>query len=161
MVKERPEWMMYSTVHPSGNLVQEPSLSSSAAAATAGVELDPGVSKPAGHQIIEDLLTYEMKRELGSSVGAGAAEYSSSSSDEGGEEKGSFSNPMHTWQTTASPLNSGEEEDDSEDEYTIKIGERVVALDEVTDEMVAQMTADEKETYTRLYQQAMSQTEYY
>jgi len=37
----------------------------------------------------------------------------------------------------------------------------VVALDEVTDEMVAQMTADEKETYTRLYQQAMSQTEYY
>lgn len=75
----------------------------------------------AGHQIIEDLLTYEMKRELGSSVGAGAAEYSSSSSDEGGEEKGSFSNPMHTWQTTASPLNSGEEEDDSEDEYTMKV----------------------------------------
>ena len=75
----------------------------------------------AGHQIIEDLLTYEMKRELGSSVGAGAAEYSSSSSDEGGEEKGSFSNPMHTWQTTASPLNSGEEEDDSEDEYTMRV----------------------------------------
>ena len=43
------EWMMYSTVHPSGNLVQEPSSSSSAAAATAGVELDPGVSKPAGN----------------------------------------------------------------------------------------------------------------
>ena len=43
----------------------------------------------------------------------------------------------------------------------LQIGEKVVALDEVTDEMVAQMTADEKETYTRLYQQAMSQTEYY
>ena len=66
-----------------------------------------------------------MKRELGSTVGAGAdaAEYSSSSSDEGGEETGGFSAPMHTWQTTASPLNSdeGEEEEDSEDEYTIKV----------------------------------------
>jgi len=84
----------------------------------------------AGHQIIEDLLTYEMKRELGSSVGAGAAEYSSSSSDEGGEEKGGFSTPMHTWQAiyTASPLNSGEEEDDSEDEYTIKVRYAVIIL---------------------------------
>ena len=45
--------------------------------------------------------------------------------------------------------------------FLSQIGERVVALNEVTDEMVAQMTADEKETYTRLYQQAMSQADYY
>ena len=40
---------MYSTVHPSGNLVQDqPSSSSSSAAASGGVELAPGVGKPTG-----------------------------------------------------------------------------------------------------------------
>ena len=51
-VKERPEWMMYSTVHPSGDLVQEQSSSSSAAAAAAGLELAPGASKPAGNALM-------------------------------------------------------------------------------------------------------------
>ena len=39
---------MYSTVHPSGNLVQDQPSSSSSAAASGGVELAPGVGKPTG-----------------------------------------------------------------------------------------------------------------
>ena len=39
---------MYSTVHPSGNLVQDQPSSFSSAAASAGVELAPGVGRPTG-----------------------------------------------------------------------------------------------------------------
>lgn len=69
---------------------------------------------------------YERKPELGPSgmyPGAtDAAEYSSSSSDEGGEG-GGLSVPMHTWQTMASPMGSEEEEEeeDEEEEYTMKV----------------------------------------
>ena len=38
----------------------------------------------------------------------------------------------------------------------VQIGDRVVPLNEVTDEMVKQMDAVEKERYQQLYQQAYS-----
>ena len=67
---------------------------------------------------------YERKPEPGPSGmypgAADAAEYSSSSSDEGGEG-GGLSVPMHTWQTVASPMGSEEEEEDEEEEYTMKV----------------------------------------
>ena len=41
--------------------------------------------------------------------------------------------------------------------FSCQVGGREVALNEVTDEMVASMTAEERQQYTILCQQAMSQ----
>lgn len=37
---------------------------------------------------------------------------------------------------------------------TCQVGDRVVALSDVTDEMIAEMTAEERETYERLAREA-------
>ncbi|XP_062512898.1 general transcription factor IIE subunit 1-like [Corticium candelabrum] len=45
-------------------------------------------------------------------------------------------------------------DDEEDEEVTLKVGDRVVALSDVTDEMIAEMTAEERETYERLAREA-------
>lgn len=48
------------------------------------------------------------------------------------------------------------EEDDDDESPTVFVAGRSVSLDEVNDELIAQMTHQEKETYIQIYQEHYS-----
>jgi hypothetical protein len=162
--KDVPEWMKYSTVHPSGDHAQDPA-STHQLSDTVRNDAPSSALLP-DQQIMNELLLHEagLGALPGGLGGAGPSTASSSSksptpggelhressSSEGDEEEKGGWAPAQ-----AIPENSGDES--SDEEFTMKVGGREVALNEVTDEMVANMTAEERETYTTLCQQAMSQ----
>ncbi|CAI8025266.1 General transcription factor IIE subunit 1 [Geodia barretti] len=162
--KDVPEWMKYSTVHPSGDHAQDPA-STDQLSDTVKTDAPSSALLP-DQQIMNELLLHEagLGALPGGLGGAGPSTASSSSksptpggelhressSSEGEEEEKGGWAPAQ-----AIPENSGDES--SDEEFTMKVGGREVALNEVTDEMVANMTAEERQTYTTLCQQAMSQ----
>lgn len=148
--KHVPEWMKYSTVHPSGDMA--PDLSSNTVQPMQQAMTDNVLPD---QKIMSELLIHEGR--LGGLSGAGPSfapvgthtdqytKYSSSSEEEEEGDGGSVG---------AQPNPS---EESSDEEFTMKIGGHEVALNEVTDEMVAGMTEEERHRYTTLCQQAMSE----
>lgn len=51
-------------------------------------------------------------------------------------------------------MNSDDEDDD--DMPTVFVSGRAIPIDEINDELIAQMTAQEKETYIQVYQEHYS-----
>ena len=48
------------------------------------------------------------------------------------------------------------EEESDDDEITVKIGDKDIALDDITDEMIEKMTPEEHDAYMKAYQEAFS-----
>lgn len=49
-----------------------------------------------------------------------------------------------------------DDDDDDDDVPTVFVGGRAIPIDEVNDEIIAQMTHQEKETYIQVYQEHFS-----
>ena len=50
-----------------------------------------------------------------------------------------------------------ESEQEDDDTHEIKIGDRMVPIDDVTDEMLREMTPEEHEAYTKTFQHVYNQ----
>lgn len=168
--KDAPQWMRESTVYPTSTKM--------------GDEMDDITGLNIKTTVPEDeimaLLAHEKKNKPQLQRAAGgrspkekqdtsSSEEESTSEDEmkGGVSKQS----VPSLQDEASNLTSSyggsvkdfrldeeeeEEEEDSDDELTLKIGDKIYQLNEVTPDLVAKMTHEEKEQYTELCQQAYS-----
>lgn len=139
--KETPLWLSQSTVGPLQDSGGHPSTSTENAA-------PPEIAQTANHEIMKDLLAHENKKaKLQESVKRLPQE----SSDESDNE---FSNVPDTSQA-GGEKNTQVDSDDDED-ITVKIGDKNIALDDITDEMIEKMTPEEHEAYMKAYQEAFS-----
>jgi hypothetical protein len=73
------------------------------------------------------------------------------SSDESDNE---FSNVADTSHGGGEKNTQADSEDD--EDITVKIGDKNIALDDITDEMIEKMTPEEHEAYMKAYQEAFS-----
>lgn len=131
--KEPPLWISQSTVRPT--------LADSGVNLSTMVE-NTTVESTASHEIIKDLLAHENKKlKLQENVKL------QESSDESDKE---FSNVP---ETRGEKVTVGDSDDE---DITVKIGDKNIALDDITDEMIEKMTPEEHEAYMKAYQEAFS-----
>lgn len=143
--KETPLWIRESTVGPLGD-GEYPSTSTENVPAA---ELQP----TANHEIMKNLLAHESvskKPKLEESL----KNLQNESSDESDAEFSNVAN-VTTFSQDADKKGTEEESDDEED-ITVKIGDKNIALDDITDEMIEKMTPEEHEAYMKAYQEAFS-----
>lgn len=133
--KEVPLWISQSTVGPSADIAESPSTSSN--------NLTKEQPHTANNEIMKNLLLHENKKaRLDESVGS-LPQDSSDESDSG------FHNVTEE--------NAGTQGDsDDDDDITVKIGDKNIALDDITDEMIENMTTEEHDNYMKAYQEAFS-----
>ncbi len=137
--KETPLWISQSTVGPLGE--------SGASTSTENVA-PTETPQTANHEIMKDLLAHENKKaKLDESVKSLPQE----SSDESDNE---FSNVADTSHGGGEKNTQADSEDD--EDITVKIGDKNIALDDITDEMIEKMTPEEHEAYMKAYQEAFS-----
>ncbi|XP_041353567.1 general transcription factor IIE subunit 1-like [Gigantopelta aegis] len=134
-VKKRaaPDWMTNSTVDGASNdlqiIVDEPTF-------------EVGASRVDATEVMNTLLVHEKKATRALIPGAGSDESSSSSEDESSIKPAVISG------------NIDEMESEEEDSVPmVMIGDRKVPYPEITDDIVEQMTPDEKEEYIRIGQE--------
>ncbi|XP_064390901.1 general transcription factor IIE subunit 1-like [Halichondria panicea] len=128
--KSVPEWMSRSTVQDEPSLVPTEDIASTSTITQRDKKDD---------QILADLLTHEVRSDESKGRADEKPEYSGSESDEEMEDV--------------------ESSDEEEEQFIVKVGDRTVPLDQVTDSLVAQMTEEEKEQYKHVYQQASMHVE--
>ena len=138
--KETPLWISQSTVGP----VEEGGGYSSTSTENA---VPSGAPQTANHEIMKDLLAHENKKPKLD----GVKNLQQESSDESDTE---FSNVPDTTQSKEEKNTQGDSEDD--EDITVKIGDKNIPLDDITDEMIEKMTPEEHEAYMKAYQEAFS-----
>lgn len=151
-LKETPLWIKESTIgQVSGEIVAKATVPSDKALSTDSTQV-------ANHDIMKDLLAHESmskKPKLEENVKS----LQDGSSDDSDAE---FSNVADVGSVNlktghASGGTKGTEEDSEDDEeITVKIGDKNIALDDITDEMIEKMTPEEHEAYMKAYQEAFS-----
>jgi transcription initiation factor TFIIE subunit alpha len=134
--KETPLWISQSTVGSSAESGGHPSTSTENVAPTEKVPT-------ANHEIMKDLLAHESKKPK--------LDNKSTPQESSDESDNEFSNVADTSQ----PGKETQGESDDED-ITVKIGDKNIALDDITDEMIDKMTPEEHEAYMKAYQEAFS-----
>ena len=142
-MKETPVWIKQSTVGPTEDRSgMKPSTSDGA---SAGV-----VPTVANHDIMKDLLAHESvakKPRLENNVKS----LDDGSSDESLDE---FSTVVET--KPSGGTQGAEEDTEEEEEITVKIGDKEIPLDDITDEMIEKMTPEEHDEYMKAYQEAFN-----
>ncbi|XP_011690031.1 PREDICTED: general transcription factor IIE subunit 1 [Wasmannia auropunctata] len=149
--KERPIWMMESTVinsdgsQPDGVNTQDSILDKAAATATNTTT----TNNKQGEDIMSVLLAHEKKGGTNSAASIKAALPQESSDSSDNEED-----------TEMQAIDTGEVEAmDSEDDElvpTVSVGGKTVAITDVNDTLIAEMTPIEKESYIQTYQEYYS-----
>ncbi|KAL0100042.1 hypothetical protein PUN28_019485 [Cardiocondyla obscurior] len=149
--KERPIWMMESTVinadgsQPDGVNTQDSILDKAAATAT----ISTTTNNKQGEDIMSVLLAHEKKGGTNSAASIKAALPQESSDSSDNEED-----------TEMQAIDTGEVEAmDSEDDVlvpTVSVGGKTVAITDVKDTLIAEMTPIEKESYIQTYQEFYS-----
>ncbi|XP_014678032.1 PREDICTED: general transcription factor IIE subunit 1-like [Priapulus caudatus] len=144
--KEQPIWMAASTVQGVSTIESESSMQFPAPESFAGpsavLEGAPAAAVDENDDIMRALLAHEKKSAAADFPGSG------NESDTSEEED---SKP----QTSADAV-ADFDSDEDEEAVMVSIGNMRIPLDEVTEELVARMTAAEKETYIRIGQEAYS-----
>ena len=138
--KETPLWISQSTVGTLEEAGGYPSTSAETAIA-------PEAPQTANHEIMKDLLAHENKKPKLEDV----KNLRQESSDESDTE---FHNVPDTTQSKEEKNAQGDSEDD--EDITVKIGDKNIPLDDITDEMIEKMTPEEHEAYMKAYQEAFS-----
>lgn len=139
-MKECPEWMQFSTITSAEHLpsVQQPSSSETWSTSQSSTDVQRD------EKIKAELLVYEKSK---SSFNQPPQDESSNSEDD------EDSVPAATNQQVDD--NSSESESESEtDHFTMILGGTVYALNDITEELIAKMTDEEKQTYTSLCREA-------
>lgn len=149
--KERPIWMLESTVinsdgsQPDGVNTQESILDKAAATATNATT----TNNKQGEDIMSVLLAHEKKGGINSAASIKAALPQESSDSSDNEED-----------TEMQTVDTGEVEmmDSEDDELvpTVSVGGKTVAITDVNDTLIAEMTPIEKEAYIQTYQEYYS-----
>ena len=134
--KETPLWISQSTVGPLAESGAHPSTSTENAATTE-------VVSTANHEIMKDLLAHENKKPK--------LENKRPPQESSDESDNEFSNVAEKSQAEKDKLAESDDED-----ITVKIGDKNIALDDITDEMIEKMTPEEHEAYMKAYQEAFS-----
>ena len=134
--KETPLWISQSTVGPLAESGAHPSTSTENAATTE-------VLSTANHEIMKDLLAHENKKPK--------LENKSPPQESSDESDNEFSNVTEKSQAEKDKLAESDDED-----ITVKIGDKNIALDDITDEMIEKMTPEEHDAYMKAYQEAFS-----
>lgn len=149
-LKETPLWIKESTV---GTIGGGGVLETKAPSEKAVPQRLP---QAANHDIMKDLLAHESV-----SKKPRLDENKKSAQDESSDESdGEFSNVVDGSLARTGPTNmvtegAGDGSDD-EDEIMVKIGDKNIPLDDITDEMIEKMTPEEHDAYMKAYQEAFS-----
>ncbi|XP_022082094.1 general transcription factor IIE subunit 1-like [Acanthaster planci] len=150
--RERPVWLVESTVE--GAVAETPSgAAQNRSPVGAGPSARPSTKNKESEEIIRALLAHERKS------GTGAVVPGEDNSD--AESDASGSDDDFPGASTSAPIthtvemDSGEEdEDEDEEDVMVSVAGRMVPFQDITDELVAQMTPSEKEAYIKIGQEA-------
>ena len=161
--KETPIWMRQSTV------TSSPGIQTDASASTQVHHGEASHKKPGGagkdEEILAELLVHESvnkkpRLDINEALGEGLNnEDSDSGSDESDFEMPTAGPKDPTSEVTESMEihTVSEPEDDEAHEIKIKVGDKMVAINDVTDKMLSQMTTGEHDAYTKALQHVYSQ----
>lgn len=157
--REAPIWMLQSTVTSSSGLQDEASASSQEPSREPTPRKTGGSVKD--EEILAELLVHESvnkkpRLDINEALGEGAGNDDSDS----GSDESDFETPTAGPAAKPSQVTESMEihtESDDEDDIKIKIGDKMVAINDVTDKMLNQMTAEEHDAYTKALQHAYSQ----
>ena len=145
--KETPLWIKQSTVGPVGGGV-----ATETKAPSTETVASEGQPQTANHDIMKDLLAHE-------SVNSKKPRLEEKAEQSSGDSDGEFSNVVNLGSSKIGhggvEVKKAEEESD-DDEITVKIGDKDIALDDITDEMIEKMTPEEHDAYMKAYQEAFS-----
>ncbi|XP_075233417.1 transcription factor IIEalpha [Lycorma delicatula] len=147
--KERPVWMIESTVINQDELQADPLVGASVEAEKATVTTKSGAT---GEDIMSVLLAHE--RRGGANPTAGAAVKAVIPHNESGSESsddGTFKNIG-----LSSPEIDAADSDEDEMTPTVMVGDRIIPIDKVSDTIIQEMTSQEKESYIQVYQEYYS-----
>lgn len=161
--KETPIWMRQSTV------TSSPGIQTDASASTQAHHGEASHKKPGGagkdEEILAELLVHESvnkkpRLDINEALGEGL---NNEDSDSGSDES-DFDTPAAGPKAPASEVTESmeihtesEPEDDEAHEIKIKVGDKMVAINDVTDKMLSQMTTEEHNAYTKAFQHVYSQ----
>ena len=158
--KEAPIWMRQSTV------TSSPGLQTDASGSSQVPSREPVPKKTGGsgkdEEILAELLVHESvnkkpRLDINEALGEGAGnEDSDSGSDESDFETPSAATAAKPSQVTEAMDIHTESDDDEAHEIKIKIGDKMVGINDVTDKMLSQMTSEEHDAYTKAFQHAYS-----
>ena len=159
--KEAPIWMRQSTV------TSTPGIQTDASAST-HVRQGEAVHKKGAskdEEILAELLVHESvskkpRLDINEALGEGADNDESDS----GSDDSDFETPTPGPAAKESEVTESveihtesEQEDDEAHEIKIKVGDKMVAINDVTDKMLSQMTTEEHDAYTKALQHVYSQ----
>ncbi|XP_038078317.1 general transcription factor IIE subunit 1-like [Patiria miniata] len=148
--RERPVWLMESTVEGAITETSAENPGSQAGTSSAG---KPTKNKES-EEIIRALLAHERKSGTQAVVpGEGDSDVESDASgsdDDFNIGLSARSAPI----THTVEMESGDEDDEEEEDVVVSVGGRMVPFQDITDELVAQMTPTEKEAYIKMGQEA-------
>ena len=158
-MKETPVWMRESTVMsaPTETAATTDSKANSESKEAVPLQKDDG-------EILPDLLAYEsaakkpqldVKAAFGEEVEDEESDTSEDSDSEFLVTPQPVSQDTKVTETIEEMIDS-DQDDDEEEVHKVKVGSKMVALDDVTAEMLKSMTPEEHEAYTRACQQAYS-----
>ena len=157
--KEAPIWMKQSTVLPASSALND---------ASAGA--DPHLTAGSTNRIlggsskddeIWQLLVHESvskkpRLDVNEALGEGIRDEDSDSSDESDFETPAAVGKESGIKDSMEIHSESEQEDDDGNEIKIRIGDKMVSIQDVTDEMMSQMTTGEHDAYTKALQQVYS-----
>ncbi|XP_001629848.2 general transcription factor IIE subunit 1 [Nematostella vectensis] len=149
-VKEAPIWMKQSTVHSAPEAVAQ-----AATPNDASTSEKHALDHSTEDEVLADLLAHESvakKPKLDIKAALGEDE-NSSSSDSDSEKASNATAPTHDKVTD---FMDAADSDDEEEEHKIKVNGKVVALGDVTDDMMKLMSPEEEEAYHKAFEQAYS-----
>lgn len=160
--KEAPIWMRQSTVTPALGVQNEVAASDQTRLGGSDHK-KPGTSGK-DDEILAELLVHESvnkkpRLDINEALGEGG---DNDDSDSGPSDDSDFE--MHTpgpvskaSEVTEAMETHTESEQEEDDTHEIKIGDRMVPIDDVTDEMLREMTPEEHEAYTKTFQHVYNQ----
>ena len=158
--KEAPIWMRQSTVTPALGVQNEVAASDQTRRSD---HKKPGTSGK-DDEILAELLVHESvnkkpRLDINEALGEGV---DNDDSDSGPSDDSDFETPTPGPAAKASEVTEAmethtESEQEDDDTHEIKIGDKMVPINDVTDEMLREMTPEEHEAYTRTLQHVYSQ----
>lgn len=161
--KEAPIWMRQSTVTSSPGFQTDTSTSAQVHQGEATHKKPGGAGKD--EEILAELLVHETvnkkpRLDINEALGEGAGNEDSDS----GSDESDFETPTPGPSAQAGTITESmemhtesEQEDDDAHEIKIKVGDKMVAINDVTDKMLSQMTPEEHDAYTKALQHVYSQ----
>ncbi|KAJ7373837.1 General transcription factor IIE subunit 1 [Desmophyllum pertusum] len=159
--KEAPIWMRQSTVMPASG-IQSEATSHAQTHHRESTHKKPGAAGK-DDEILAELLVHESvnkkpRLDINEALGEGG---DNDDSDSGSDES-DFETPAPGPATKASEVTESmdihtESEQEDDEVHEIKIGDKMVTINDVTDKMLSQMTPEEHDAYTKTLQHVYSQ----